>query len=97
LRRIFLASLALLAFAGCHVVRYDTRRPVSPRAVTLHVNYWWWGLRGDHAIDLDAACPDGAARWRSQATIGDKALGVVTLGVWVPRTVVIECAEGRGR
>jgi hypothetical protein len=97
LGRKVLASLALIALAGCHVVRYDTRRPVSPRVVTRHVSYWFWGLGGNHVIDLDAACPEGAARWRSQATFGDKTLGILTLGVWVPRTVIIECAEGRGR
>lgn len=97
MRRIVFATLAAVALAGCHVVRYDTGRPASPRVVTIPVTYWFWGLRGNHAIDLDAACPDGAARWQSMATFTDKLLDVVTLGVYVPRTVTIECAEGRVR
>lgn len=97
LRRIALASLASLALAGCHVVRYETGRPPSPRVVTIPVNYFFWGLKGRHAVDLDAACPEGAARWESKATFTNKVLGVITLGIYVPRTVKIVCAEGRGR
>jgi hypothetical protein len=97
LRRILLASLAALALAGCHVVRYDTGQPASPRVVTIPVRYFFWGLKGDPTIDLDAACPEGAARWESRATFTNKLLDVVTLGIYVPRTVIIECAEGRTR
>jgi hypothetical protein len=97
LRRFVLASLAALALAGCHVVRYDTGRPASPRVVTIPVTYWFWGLRGNHAVDLDAACPEGAARWQSKATATDKLLDIVTLGIYVPRTIIIECAEGKTR
>lgn len=97
LRRIALVSFAALALAGCHVVRYDTGLPASPRVVTVPVNFYVWGLVGDAVVDLDAACPDGAARWQSQATPVDAILDVVTLGIWSPRTVTIECAEGRSR
>jgi len=97
LRRIVFASLAAFALAGCHVVRYDTGRPASPRVVTIPVNFFVWGLVGDRVIDLDAACPEGAARWRNQATAGDAIFDVITLGIWSPRTVVIECAEGKAR
>ncbi len=97
MRRFTLATLAALALAGCHVVRYETGRPASPRVVTIPVTYWLWGLKGSHAIDLDAACPEGAARWESKATASNKLLGIVTLGIYVPRTVVIECAEGKAR
>lgn len=95
MRRIALASLAALTLAGCHVVRYDTGRPPSPRIVTIPVNYFFWGLKGKPSIDLDAACPEGAARWQNRATATDALLDVVTLGIWSPRTVIIECAEGR--
>ncbi len=97
MRRIALASLAALALAGCHVVRYDTGRPASPRVVTVPLDYFFWGLKGEHAVDLDAACPEGAARWETKATFTDKVLGVITLGIYVPRTAKIECAEGRAR
>jgi len=97
LRRLALATLAAAALAGCHVVKYDTGRPASPRVVTIPVNFFVWGLIGDAVIDLDAACPEGAARWQNQATFGDAFFDVITVGIWSPRTVTIECAEGRTR
>lgn len=97
MRRFVIASLASLVVAGCHVVKYDTGRPASPRVVTIPVNYFFWGLAGKPVIDLDAACPDGAARWQNKATFGDAFFDVITIGIWSPRTVLIECAEGKGR
>lgn len=97
LRRILLTSVAALALAGCHVVRYDTGRPASPRTVTIPLDFFLWGLTGNHVVDLDAACPEGVARWRNEARGSDVLIGLVTFGIWSPRTVTIECAEGRTR
>ena len=97
MRRTVLASLAALALAGCHVVRYDTGRPASPRVVTIPMNFFVWGLVGDQVVDLDAACPEGAARWQNRATATNAIVDVLTIGLWSPRTVTIECAEGRTR
>jgi hypothetical protein len=92
-RRPLLLAAALL-LAGCQTIRYDTGRPASPRHVVQPVHFWLWGLVGQPVVvDLDAACPDGAARWRSQATAGDYLADVLTLGLYNPRTVTIECAE----
>ncbi len=44
-------------------------------------------------VDLDAACPEGVARWRSEARASDWFADVFTLGVYNPRTVTVECAE----
>ena len=97
MRRTLLVPLAALALAGCHVVRYDTGRPASQQVVTVPLNFFLWGIVGDRVVDLDAACPDGAARWQNQATAGDAFIDVFTVGIWSPRTVKIQCAEGRSR
>jgi hypothetical protein len=91
-----LALLALCAaglLAGCHTVRYQTARPASARHVEQKHHFFFWGLKGKPVVDLDAACPEGVARWTNHATPGDWLASVVTLGVWSPRTVDIECAE----
>jgi len=96
LRRRAAAPLALalaLAASGCHTIRYDAGRPPSPRHVERTVHFFFWGLAGKPVVDLEAACPEGVARWRSGATFGDWLADVVTLGIWGPRTVVVECAE----
>jgi Bor protein len=92
--RSALLLAATLALAGCHTIRYDTGRPASPRHVEQTVHFFLWGLAGQPAhVDLDAACPEGAARWQSGATAGDWFLEVITLGIYAPRTVIIDCAE----
>jgi len=89
------ALVALTALAsGCHTVRYDTGRPASPRHVEVKLHFYAWGLGGQPAnVELDVLCPEGAARWRSGATAGDWFLSVITLGLYTPRTVLVECAE----
>ena len=87
------ALAAVLSLAGCHAVRYDAGRPASPRRWERTVHFFLWGLVGKPAIELDEACPEGAARFRNEARLGDWVAEVATLGVWSPRTVVVECAE----
>ena len=94
MNRRALAAAACLSLAACHTLRYDTGRPASPRHVVQTVHFTFWGLGGQPArVDLDAACPEGVARWRSESTAGDWLLAVVTLGIYSPRTVTVECAE----
>jgi len=92
-RSVAFALAAAVALAGCQTIRYETGRPASPRHVEQAVHFYLWGLSGKPVIDLDAACPEGVARWRSEATAGDWLIDVVTLGIYNPRTVTIECAE----
>jgi hypothetical protein len=96
-RRLALAAALAVTLGGCHNVRYDTGRPPSDRVVNVPVNFFLWGLVGEKTVDLDAACPEGAASWVNRATAIDALLDVLTVGIWSPRTVSITCAEGRGR
>jgi uncharacterized protein YceK len=94
--RLLVVVVALCAaglLSGCHTVRYQTERPASARHVEQKHHFFFWGLKGKPVVDLDAACPEGVSRWSNQATAADWLASVVTLGVWSPRTVVIECAE----
>jgi len=90
--RALAAGLAL-ALAGCHAVRYDAGRQPSQRRYETTVHFFFWGLSGKPKIDLDAACPEGAARFRNEAAPLHWIAEVATLGIWSPRRVVVECAE----
>lgn len=91
-RRALLAAAAL-GLAACHTVRYDAGRPASQRRYEATVHFWFWGLAGRPRVDLDAACPEGVARFRNEAGVLHWIAEVATLGVWSPRRVVVECAE----
>jgi Bor protein len=87
-----LVVVAALAVAGCHAVRYDAGRPASPRRYEKTIHFWLWGFKGDGRVDLDAACPEGVARFHSEARPLHWVAQVVTVGFWSPRRVVVECA-----
>ena len=93
MRKTALAALAALALAGCHAARYDAGRPSSNRRWEKTVHFWLWGFQGDGRIDLDAACPEGVARFRNEAGALHWIAEVATLGIWSPRRVVVECGE----
>ena len=89
-----LASIAALALAGCHAVRYDAGRPPSQRRWEKTIHFWLWGFQGDSRVDLDAACPEGVASFESHTTTLGWVAQVVTVGFWSPRVVTVVCAEG---
>lgn len=91
--RIRLVAVVALGLAGCQTIRYQTGRPAAPTHVQQNIHFFFWGLVGEPVVDLDAACPQGVAAWRSDATAGDWLLDVVTLGIYNPRTVTIHCVE----
>lgn len=91
-RAALLAAMAL-GLAACHTVRYDAGRPASHRRYETTVHFFLWGLAGRPVVDLDAACPEGVARFRNEAGAPHWLAEVATLGLWSPRRVVVECAE----
>jgi len=94
LPKTVIAALTALALAGCHAVRYDAGRPPSHRRYEKTIHFWMWGFQGDGRVDLDAACPEGVARFHSEATALQWVAQVLTVGFWSPRRVVVVCAEG---
>jgi hypothetical protein len=94
-RAVRLAVVALLALGlgGCQTIRYQTGRRPAPTHVVQDIHFFMWGLIGEPVVDLDAACPQGVAEWRSDATGSDWLVDVLTLGIYNPRTVTIQCVE----
>lgn len=91
-RSLLAAFLAAAALSGCYTVRYETRLPEGGPKKEEHARFFLWGLAGHKDVDLDELCPGGAHAWRSRASAGDVVLSLVTLGVYVPRTIEVECA-----
>lgn len=93
MKRWALCLLAGMSLSGCYAVRYQTRLPAGGSTHRQWLNYYLFGLVGQHDIDLDQVCPQGVHAWRTEAAaIG--LLDLVTLGIYSPRTVTIECAPG---
>jgi hypothetical protein len=87
------AALVALSLAGCQTIKYQAGRPAAPTHVEQDVHFFFWGLVGQPVVDLDAACPQGVAAWRSDAKGVDWLLDVLTIGIYNPRTITIQCVE----
>jgi len=85
--------LAAALLAGCYTISYKGSAGASERSEWD--NYFLWGLVGEANVDLQQMCPEGVAKWKSQQTFVQGLLGVVTLGIYVPRSVIAECGGGK--
>ena len=85
---------ATLLLTGCYTISYRGRGSGSGMEKSEWGNYFLWGLVGETDLDLEQACPGGAARWKSQQTFVQGLIGLVTLGIYIPRSVIVECATG---
>jgi hypothetical protein len=70
-------------------VGFQTHLPKGPEVHEQVLSYWVFGIIGEHEVDLDALCPMGVAAWRTEAVAW---ADVLTLGIYTPRRVVVECA-----
>jgi hypothetical protein len=87
-----LGALAALLLSGCYTVSYQTRLPGTGFRREEVLSYWLFGIVGHHDIDLAKMCPHGATSWQTRATAGGL-LDVITLGIYTPRTLEVECAR----
>jgi len=56
--------------------------------------YYFWGLVGEHEVDVNAACEGLAVeQMQTVTTVSDFLLGIVTLYIYAPRTAKIWCGE----
>jgi hypothetical protein len=93
--RTALGAALLLSTAGCKTVQYRTRLPAGGARSERTLHFFLFGAVGTATVDLTEACPNGVARWQNQKSFVDGLLTVVTIGIYTPRTVTIECALER--
>jgi hypothetical protein len=89
------AFAAVLLLSGCYTARYQTSLAPGGAKVDEKGHYFLWGLIGEKTVNLKQACPNGAARWMNQQSFVDGLLGAITLGIYIPRSIEIECAGAK--
>ena len=94
-RRVIFVIAAALMLGGCYTVRYTYGKNPDGAHHEEGATFFLWGLVGEKMLNLDTICPQGVARWQNQATFLDGFLSVITLGIYEPRTITVECAAGR--
>lgn len=95
LRALTLASIALFA-SGCasYNTRIVTGLPPGGEVKEQGSTFYVYGLVGDQTVDLAQVCPAGVASVQTQMSAGDKLLTAITLGIYSPMSMVVECAGG---
>jgi hypothetical protein len=92
-----MAALLAVAFlaTGCYTVRFQSNLTPGGAKFEEKGNFFLWGLIGEKEVDLKKLCPTGPARWQNQQTFVDGLIGAVTLGIYIPRTINVECAGAK--
>jgi hypothetical protein len=85
----------MLLLSGCFTVSYQTKLAPGGEYKEDRGDFFLWGLVGDKEINLKSLCPAGVSRWKSQQTFVDGLLGIVTLGIYTPRHITVECTGGK--
>ncbi len=94
IRMTAMLAAAFLA-TGCYTTRFQTNLAPGGAKFEEKGNFFLWGLVGEKEVDLKKLCPAGAARWQNQQTFVDGLVGVVTLGIYIPRTIDVECTAAK--
>jgi hypothetical protein len=83
------------AIAGCGSVKVvldqNWSRDQKPSYVD-YMDYYWWGLKGKPALNLQAVCLDQKPLAFQRVRTGeDITIGIFTLGIYLPATVRVWC------
>jgi hypothetical protein len=92
-----LRALAIAAaLVGCTKITYVNTLLMPDGVEREHTgDFWFYGLIGHAEIWANRDCPLGVAQVVSQFTFGDLLYRTFTLGIYTPRTYVVECAAVR--
>jgi hypothetical protein len=98
MHRIGGCGLLLCAFAlgGCYRATFISN-PQAVRGVEHDKwnHFFIFGLVGEAELDVRQFCPDGrVAELQTQETFLNGLVGLLTIGIYAPRTVYVTCAAG---
>jgi Bor protein len=87
-------ALLAVILAACSKVTYVDRTTVPTGVVVSETgHYFLAGLVGHTTLPVYAMCPSGVSRIQSKFTFTDRLVGVLTLGIYTPRTYDVECGR----
>jgi hypothetical protein len=91
-RMIWIASVLLLS--ACGSVTFQTSLPPDPKLqYDEYFDGWGFGFAGSTIVDVHHACPQNKiASIRNYFSVEDILLGILTSGIYTPRTSVLTCA-----
>ncbi|BFM08689.1 Bor/Iss family lipoprotein [Halioxenophilus aromaticivorans] len=95
--KILIAFALAILMSACSSVTVRTdqlSKNREPPNFQKRYNYYWWGLKGGHAVNVRLECQGKPVeQMQSLYTTSDWLLGLVTVGIYLPRTARIWCME----
>ena len=97
IRKSFAIVAMLLTFSACYHATIQTG--LTPSAQTIEQNWasgWIYGLVPPSTVETMQGCPSGVARVETVQSFANSFVGILTLGIYTPMTIVVTCADGPG-
>lgn len=98
IKRSIAAAVVFLFLSGCAAVTITPNgqeRLESPPTYVEKQPLYLFGLVGEPHVDVKAICGDkGVRQLQTIDQFTDRLLGIVTLGIYSPRTAKVWCEEG---
>lgn len=94
-RTAILVPFLLAASAGCYHATVDTGRPPGGQTIEKPwAHSFIAGLVPPSAVETASRCPNGVARVDTQLSFLNMLANLVTLGIYSPMTITVQCAGG---
>lgn len=87
----------VLAATGCATHKVQYKNPSTPSGgptQSAKQSFFLWGMVGGTEVDLQKTCPTGISQIESEFSVGDRFLTILTIGLYSPMTVNVQCAGG---
>ena len=101
--RLLSLCLGVVLLAGCRKTSFaiepmvgDIKPVFKTKTHKKKAHFFLFGMVGMKTFDLQEFCPQGAEWFQFQRTFTDVFLGVVTLGIYTPRTLGLKCKPTQG-
>lgn len=94
MRRIALVAVVALLSGGCYHATIETG--VNPSAQKVSKEWapgWIYGLVPPSTVETASKCPRGVAKVDTQLSFPNMLVGVLTLGIFTPMSIVATCAQ----
>ncbi len=95
MKKMSSALILVMLFCSCSSVNIRTdeqREENRPPTFQKRYVFWWWGLKGEHSVNVREICLDKPVmQMQTVDTFTDVLYGVFTLGIYAPRTARVWC------
>jgi hypothetical protein len=91
-----LASVAVLGMAGCYHATIDTGLAPSGQVIERPWAHGFIaGLVPPSVVETASRCPHGVAKVETKLSFLNQVANIVTLGIYTPMSIRVECAAQR--